>query len=182
MQFNTAAPALINSLDWSDENLGRGYIFKDKDLSGNGSDGATILSAMPVYGIVVKNVTNGVLLAGTAVKFDTGSTYGPFKAVSAKAGDDEEADGVVAPYIISTGVPINSNFILVVDGPALVQHDGAANVATAGLFLQTAAAGRVRLFVEGTDDEGSRFARSLAVKASGTAGDLFRAYVKAKHV
>lgn len=178
--MSLAPPAPLNSYGFVEPEsdlLGREYYFEDLNLGGTtGSNAAPKLTGIKIVAIPVVNNTGGVLLSGHVCKFDTGSTYGPWRGVNAKAGDDEHGDGVVAPYLPSAGVPDGKVFWLVRQGPCLLQYDGSATIAISD-HLMTAAAGRTREFVEGTDDEDSRFGRALAAKTSGSAGDTFRALV-----
>lgn len=95
-------------------------------------------------------------------------------------GETGSLAGVVSPFIPSAGVAQYETFMLVTKGPTKVQWDGSASFATKGLRMATAATGRVRLYDPENDDPFHMIGQNLATKTSGSAGDLFRAYVDFK--
>lgn len=175
---NITAPHPINryGLEEDTAKLGGVYKFRDYDLSGVGDADKPLLSAMEIEAVLVVNNTGDVLTSGTAVKWDTGSTYGPRKAVSAKSGDGDIVNGIVPPYLPSGGIPDGDFFFLITKGPCLVQYDGSANIAISDK-LSSAATGYLREFVPGTDEDTELAGVALAAKSSGSAGDTFRAFV-----
>jgi hypothetical protein len=154
--------------------LGQPGVFKDLDLDSTERIKPE-LSAMLVHCVWVKNETGGALSPGESVTWDTGATYGPFKAVGAQGGASAIA-GFVDPYV--TTVADNEHFWLVQEGPCKALYDGSANLAI-GDKIATAATGRVAEATLGTTDVAYTVGVKIdAAKTSGSADDEIRIYAK----
>lgn len=155
--------------------LGLRHKFEDLDRSLTGV--RRKLSGDLVEAILVRNETGGTLAAGTLATWDTGSTYGPPKAVGGTSGAASIACGAVDPWITSA-VPDDSFFWLIVGGPTKLKFlTGTA--LTVGLPIKVAASGRATEYTEGTDNGGYLLGWAAEAVGSGIANDtLFRAVLK----
>lgn len=113
---------------------------------------------------------------GEIVRWASDTTYGAGKAVDALCGDDEKGAGIVSPFIGNVTVAEGEFFWLIVKGITYVRYDGTA-INAANTKLTTAADGEVRAYVAGTDEPTNFIGMNTVVKASGAAGDLFKALV-----
>lgn len=150
--------------------LGYRAYFQHKDNDAVGVK--PVLSEMVVEAVWVRNETGGQLTEGTICEWDTGTTYGPGRAVKTVAGDEEAGAGVVGPGRTVEG---DEHFWLIRKGPCKFQYDGSANIAVNDP-LATAASGDVKEFVLGTDPFHAFAGRALEAISSGDAGDLFKGY------
>lgn len=132
------------------------------------------LSAMNVVARWVKNESGGTLNPGESCTWDTGSTFGPGKAVGGE-GAAGSVCGFVDPYVSS--VANDQCFWLIEEGPTKVCYDGSASLAINDP-LATAASGRVAEATLGTTETAYVIGRALEAKSAGSADDLFRAYVQ----
>lgn len=102
-----------------------------------------VASNMQVYAIWVKNEAGKALTPGEIVHWDTGTTYGPGKAVlDEAAADTDVAAGVVDPHLPSAGVADNKHFWLIVKGPCQFLFTTGTTI-TIGDVLALGGAGRV---------------------------------------
>lgn len=168
------APMLLGKVDEvSDDGLlGLRYPFEDLDYSLTGVKKK--LSNDVVEAILMRNESGGALAAGTLLKWDTGSTYGPPKAVGGAAGATDNAIGCVDPWI-SSAVPNDSFFWMIVGGPTkLLFTTGTA--LTVGIALLNAASGRAGKFTNGSSDATYKIGFAAEAVADSVANDtLFRA-------
>lgn len=98
-----------------DQWLGCVRKFMDKDYSVSNSN--KLLSGAPVWAAYIKNGSGGTLLPGTGV-ICLSTSMG--KTIGAKSGADGRVDGVISPYIRSTGLPNGSYGWVVFAGPAKI--------------------------------------------------------------
>jgi len=161
--------------------LGKVCCFDDTDrINRDAQSGvAKLLSGMKIFARLVRNETGSTLAAGLIVEWDTGTTYGPGKAVKTIAGDDEYGCGVVDPYL-SSSVADDDFFWLIHTGPTYVQSDGNA-IANPNTRICCDASGQVRAWVAGTDEPDSVFGVNIDA-APASAGTLYRALVRFPYI
>lgn len=107
-------------------NLGQCFTSEDQVLTSRGN--LTIRSSRPVKYRLVQNTSGGALLPSRAVKYAAGE-HG--LKVDGYAADGGDFAGVVCPFIPSSGVPDDAYFWIVVEGPATVLTNPAADLANA---------------------------------------------------
>jgi hypothetical protein len=98
------------------------------------------LTGADVHCRLVQNTSAGALLPGQAVVWKTGFFL---TQIGATAGSLSLAAGIVDEYLPAAGVPINSYFWLVVEGPTLVINDGVGVLAEGAILVCSATAGQV---------------------------------------
>lgn len=158
--------------------VGQVHTFEDIDYSSTDTNKPR-LSGMPIKARLCVNRSGGTLTPGLAVAWSTDANYeGPGRAIGGAADANTSPAGFVSPY--SGTIAENTTFWLIEEGPTKVQYDGSANFAF-GDQIGTAASGRVLKWVTSTNPVEARCGRALENKASGSAGDLIRAYVFAQH-
>lgn len=139
-----------------------------------------IASNMLVHARWVKNETGGALLPGNVCTWDTGSTYGPGKAVIAEATSGTNTGiGVVDPHLPAAGVADNDHFWLIERGPCQFRSTTGTAVAIDDT-LATGATGRVTVYDETTATAAGnrdRCGKALEAVGAGAASDtLFNGF------
>lgn len=129
--------------------------------------------------VFVINKSGTTLARGRRVVAHTNATYSPGVAVAGLAGVGNSGPfaGVVCPFIEATTVADGYGFWLVTRGLTKVGYDGAANLAV-GDKLAPAASGTFKEFDYETQLIEDFCGYAASAISSGSAGDLFWAYVK----
>jgi len=157
-------------------NLGMERIFEDYDYSVSGIKPR--LSGGKVNAMLVKNSSGGALNAGLAVTFKAGSFR---KEIGALAGANADADGIIDPYLNSSGVADTDYFWIIRRGPCNVVSNGDAIIEKSR--LSTAANGQVALQTAAPADTTAVMVQIKAyvgkamVNPADVAGTVFRAEI-----
>lgn len=124
----------------------------------------------------VVNKSGGTLAKGIRVLHYTNASYPPGVAVGGAAGADVVSAGYVCPFITASTVANGYGFWLITEGFTKVGYDGSANFSV-GDNLSGAASGWVSEATENYTDPWI-VGKAGEAKTSGSAGDLFQAFVK----
>jgi len=149
--------------------------FKHQDPDATSSL-ARVLSEMDVCARWVKNESGGTLAAGTIVTWDTGATYGPFRAVGAAAAAGTNVGiGAVDPFV-SGAVANDDHFWLITNGPCQFLFTTGTTIAV-GDLLTLGASGRVNKYDPASADAEDNLCRCgrvmEAVNTAVASGTLF---------
>lgn len=138
------------------------------------------LSAMPVFARIMRNDSGGILKPGAVLRNDTGSTYGPYKAVDgiAAIASDQVAVGAVDPWL-TADVADGSHFWCIYWGPCKFLFTTGTTLARNDLLI-TGASGRVTKYDVTTASAANNLhgvGRSLeAVDTAISSDTLFRGF------
>ena len=138
--MNIVTTASLGKKNVQSFNLGQIGCFVDKDYSQQGVK--PLNSQMLIWARLVRNESGGNLTAGSIVTDDTGSTYGPGKAVGAAAVSGTSIGvGVVDPFV-SGNIAAGETFWLIEAGPCQFKFTTGTTIAP-GDAAALGAAGRV---------------------------------------
>lgn len=123
----------------------------------------------------VINKSSGTLAKGVRVLHNNDASYVPGIAVAGVAGADVRFAGFVSPWIDQTTVADGEGFWLITEGFCEVTYDGSANLALRD-YIAGAASGHCE--EAAADYTEYTIGCVVEAKTSGSAGDLFWAFVK----